>query len=132
MIHCSTENMKTILTTILSLIGVILISSCSTPGELPPFSSVRPGVAKEGTLTNPVLAQDASLAIRKVAGGNKRVIKFVVQQPVGQPGRKAWREIWVYDPKGATKQFIMTFREDGQGSADFQIQKMQNRVPGNS
>ena len=88
------------------------------------MSSVRPGVAKEGTLANPALAQDASLAIRKVAGGNKRVIKFVIQQPVGQPGKKAWREMWVYDPEGVKKQFIMTFREDGQGAADFQIQKM--------
>ena len=88
------------------------------------MSSVRPGVVSEGTLANPVLAQDASLAIRKLMGGNKRVIKFVIQRPVGQPGRKAWREMWVYDPEGVKAQFIMTFREDGQGSADFGIQKM--------
>jgi hypothetical protein len=116
--------MKTILITASSLIGALLISSCSIPGELPPLSSVRPGVAREGTLANPALAQDASLAIRKITGGNKRVNKFVIQQPVGQPGRKAWREMWIYDLEGANRPFIMTFREDGQGSADFQIQKM--------
>ena len=120
----STKNMKTILTTTFALIGVLVISSCSTPGELPPLSSVRPGVASEGTLANPALAQDASLAIRKTTGGNKRVIKFVIQQPVGQPGSKVWREMWIYDPEGKKQQFIMTFREDGQGSADFKIQKM--------
>ena len=116
--------MKTILTTTFALIGVLVISSCSTPGELPPLSSVRPGVASEGTLANPALAQDASLAIRKTTGGSKRVIKFVIQQPVGQPGSKVWREMWIYDPEGNKQQFIMTFREDGQGSADFKIQKM--------
>jgi hypothetical protein len=116
--------MKTILSTPISLIAVLFVSSCSIPGELPPLSSVRPGVVSEGTLANPALAQDASLAIRKIMGVNKRVIKFVIQQPVGHPGRKAWREMWVYDPEGAKKHLIITFREDGQGSADFQIQKM--------
>jgi hypothetical protein len=116
--------MKTIITVTIGLVSLLLIPGCSTPGELPPLSSVRPTVAGEGTLANPALAQDASLAIRKLMGGNKRVIKFVIQQPVGQPGRKAWREMWVYDPDGAKKQLVMTFREDGQGSADFQIQKM--------
>jgi len=113
--------MKTILLTTLTITLALLFVGCSTTtGELPPLSSVRPSNVGEGTLANPVLAQDASLAIRKVAGGNKRVI----QQPVGMPGKKAWREMWVYDPEGTPKQFIMTFREDGQGSADFEIQKM--------
>jgi len=117
--------MKILLSTAISLVFGFLIIGCGTPnGELPPLSSVHPGRASEGTLANPALAQDASLAIRKVAGGNKRVIKFIIQQPVGTPGKKAWRELWVYDPEGAKKQYIITFREDGQGSADFQIQKM--------
>jgi hypothetical protein len=116
--------MKTILTKATALTGLLFMSSCSTPGELPPLSSVRSTTASEGTLANSSLAQDASLAVRKLMGTNKRVIKFVIQQPVGQPGRKAWREMWVYDPEGVKKQLIMTFREDGQGSADFQIQKM--------
>jgi hypothetical protein len=99
--------------------------SCSSPsGELPPVSSVH-GVATEGTLANHALAQDASLSIRKLAGGNKPVTKFVIQQPVGMPGKKAWREVWVFDIKGKNPQrFLMTFREDGQGSTNFEIKKM--------
>jgi hypothetical protein len=114
----------TILPTITISLALIFTSCSPNTGELPPLSSVRPGNVGEGTLANPVLAQDASLAIRKIAGGNKKVIKFVIQQPVGMPGKKAWREMWVYDPEGTPKQFILTFREDGQGSADFEIQKM--------
>lgn len=26
---------------------------------------------------------------------------------------KVWRELWVHDPGGARKQFVMTFSEDG-------------------
>lgn len=112
--------------TLVALISVSLsVTFCSsTLGDLPPLSQVNT-VAKEGTLANHVLAQDASLAIRKIMGGrNKRVIKFVLQQPVGKPGNKAWREMWVYDPEGVKKMFIMTFKENGQGSADFAIKPM--------
>jgi len=110
--------------TALALIGALFICSCSNPDTLPPLSSVRAGVAKEGSLANTALTRDASLAIRKLTGGNKQIIKFVVQQPVGQPGHKAWREVWVYDPERAGIKFIMTFRENGQGSADFEIKRM--------
>ncbi len=30
----------------------------------------------------------------------------------------------MYDPEGRDQHFMMIFREDGQGSADFQIEKM--------
>jgi hypothetical protein len=115
--------MKTILSATIPFVCLMLISSCSTTGELAPVSSIRPRTVAEGTLANAALANDASLAIRKIAGGNKPVTKFVMQDPVGQPGRKAWREMWIYDIDGAHKPFIMTFREDGQGSANFEIQK---------
>jgi hypothetical protein len=115
--------MKIILSTSIALAGILLISSCSTPGELPPVSSIRSRTVAEGTLANPALVKDATLAIRKITGGSKPVTKFVMQDPVGQPGRKAWREMWIYDIDGAHKAFIMTFREDGQGSANFEIQK---------
>ncbi|MEM9282168.1 MAG: hypothetical protein AAGA96_10095 [Verrucomicrobiota bacterium] len=113
---------------ILSLV-VVAVSSVftgcvTTQDQLPPLSTVNT-VAKEGTLADHVLAKDASLAIRKImGGGSQRVIKFVLQQPVGSPGNMAWREMWVYDPEGTKKAFVMTFREDGQGSADFEIQPM--------
>jgi hypothetical protein len=115
--------MKIILSTTIALVSILLISSCSTPGELPPVSSIRQRTVAEGTLANPALVKDATLAVRKITGGNKPVTKFVMQDPVGHPGRKAWREMWIYDIDGAHKPFIMTFREDGQGSANFEIQK---------
>jgi len=117
--------MKSIFSILLSLALTLSITGCGTSGgELPPLSSVRPGVAGEGTLANSALTRDATLALRKHTGGNKEIIKFVVQKPVGKPGNKAWRELWVYDMPGAKKQFIMTFREDGQGSANFEVTGM--------
>jgi hypothetical protein len=125
--HISTfdeRKMKTIQTILIA--SLIALSGCATnPNELAPLSSVN-ATATEGTLTNHVLAQDASLAIRKIMNGNKKVTKFVLQQPVGPAGSKAWREMWVYDADGASQMFIMTFKEDGQGSADFEIERMSN------
>ena len=103
----------------------MMLASCSTSSsELAPLSSVSPTVASEGTLANHVLAQDASLAIREIEGSNKPVVKFVLQEPVGMPGNKAWREMWIFDPEGVKKHYIVTFREDGQGSANFELQRM--------
>lgn len=105
----------------------LLSASCSSPNNgdpLPPVSSIKPSVSREGSLANPPLTKDATQAIRKATGGNAKLIKFVIQQPVGTTGKKAWRELWMYDPGGTDQHFIMTFREDGQGSADFEIEKM--------
>ena len=97
-------------------------SSCSSSNTLAPLSTVEI-VAKEGTLANSVLAKDTSLAIRKLNGDRSaKVIKFVLQQPKGAIGRQAWREMWIYDPEGTRRSYVITFREDGQGSADFEIQ----------
>lgn len=93
------------------------------PGELPPVSSISQRTVAEGTLANQKLTNDATVALRKIAGGKKPVTKFVIQDPVGPKGRKAWREMWIYDIDGAHKPYIMTFREDGKGSAYFEIQK---------
>jgi hypothetical protein len=51
-----------------------------------------------------------------------KVLKFVIQQPVGAPGRKAWREMWIVMRPAGGAQFIATFREDGTGSANFEFQ----------
>jgi len=53
-----------------------------------------------------------------------KIFKFVVQQPVGVQGSRAWREMWIADPKGASNRFLITFTEAGLGAADFQIQPM--------
>ena len=118
----STVRMKIFLTTTVALIGLLIASSCSTQEELPIFA-VRPG-ASEGTLATPALAQDAMLKIRQSMGGSKRVKKYVIFDPIGQPGWKTWLEIWVYDPEGANTQFMITFREDGQDSVNLEIRKM--------
>jgi hypothetical protein len=105
----------------LFLITALALSSCSSPNRLLPLSSVRPSIAKEGTLANEQLVRDTTAAIHKLVGGTEPVSPFVIQKPVGPPGRKAWRELWVYDPKGRQQQFIITFQEDGKGSADYTI-----------
>jgi hypothetical protein len=105
----------------------LLSASCSSPNNgdpLPPVSSIKPNVSREGSLANPALTKDATQAIRKAVGGNAAIMKFVIQQPRGPVGKKAWREIWMYDPGGKDQHFLMTFREDGQGSAGFEIEKM--------
>lgn len=108
-----------------SVLGMML-SACapSDPSGLPPISSIPPTTTKEGSLANKALTQDATQAIRKVTGSSGALVKFVIQQPVGPVGKKAWREVWVHEPKGLEQSFILTFREDGQGSADFEIEKM--------
>ncbi|HTI99301.1 MAG TPA: hypothetical protein VL527_10500 [Dongiaceae bacterium] len=103
------------------LITALALASCSSPNSLPPLSSIRPSVATEGTLANEQLVRDTTAAIHKLIGGTESVVPFVIQKPVGQPGRKAWRELWVYDPAGRQQQFIITFQEDGKGSADYTI-----------
>lgn len=112
-------------------LGVLLISGCtSSQNTLPPLSSVKPGLAAEGTLANEKLIADASKAVFKIVGhsGKGKVItKFVVQKPVGPAGARAWREIWIYDIEGSNQAFIMTFKEAGVSSAVFEIRKF-NRL----
>lgn len=108
----------------------LLLSSCqSGPNGLPPVSSIPPSVAKEGTLANAKLVEDTSnalfdnLVISSTDRLQTRILKFVIQQPVGPAGRKAWREMWILMKDGsAGRRFIVTFSEDGAGSADFKIE----------
>jgi hypothetical protein len=50
----------------------------------------------------------------------------VIQQPVGPTGKKAWREVWVYDPQKSARAFTITFQEDGTGSASYAIEEMKS------
>jgi hypothetical protein len=116
--------MKPILT--LSILA-LLSASCSSSNSgdsLPAISSIKPSVSREGSLANATLTRDASQAIHRAMRGNAKIVKFVIQQPAGPAGKKAWREIWIYDPEAKDQHFIMTFREDGQGSTGFEIQKV--------
>jgi len=114
---------------ILRLIALFSISiaviGCQASNQLTPLSQVKAGVAEEGTLANAILIQDTESALRKVSGlPESKIIKFIIQQPVGKPGLKAWREIWVTNPDSNPQQYIITFKEDGAGSANFEIQTM--------
>jgi hypothetical protein len=87
-------------------------------------------VSKEGTIANAKLVEDATnafLAKLQIPEGerpNVKIWKFVIQQPVGPIGKKAWRELWVLKKDGkVSQQSIVTFREDGMGSADFQFEE---------
>ena len=125
--YCSVHKLK-----ILLLIASLLMIGCqSTHNRLAPVSRIPAGVAREGSLANEALIRDTSAAIYKqlnlsesdIAKGVK-IIKFVIQQPVGNVGRKAWRELWVYNPGSPdSASYIITFQEDGAGSADFIIQR---------
>lgn len=98
----------------------------SSATQLPPLSQMKPTVTSEGSLANAQLIADTTAGINTVLGGNAitadtKIMKFVIQQPVGTPGARAWREMWAVSgqPKGAT--FIVTFRETGMNGADFEI-----------
>lgn len=118
------------------LAAIVTISGCgsmdersSDAGDLAPISSIAPSVTSEGTLANEVLIQDATIALesvlsREILATGVSVIKFVIQQPAGTPESRAWREMWVVDPEGNSRSFIITFSEAGLGAADFQIQDM--------
>lgn len=122
------------LTHILLLTSICLIgASCqSTSSDLPPISKIKPTASKEGSLANQKLKSDAlagCLEVMKSRGYTQESLPsplaFVIQKPVGKTGSKAWREMWIFNNINIDdNNLIMTFREDGQGSASFEIQSM--------
>jgi len=103
-----------------------LISGCATSNELPPISEIEPSTAQEGSLANEKLIADATAGLQRAAGvpPSATIVKFAIQEPVGSPGSRAWRELWVVNPNTNARQYIITFREDGLGAADFEIREM--------
>ena len=125
--------MKTVLVRIACVASTLVFASCASSsgngGGLRPVSSIPPSVSKEGTIANPKLVEDATnallsgLHIPESERSTINLLKFVIQQPVGPSGKKAWREMWIVMKDGkAGGQFILTFQEDGNGSADFRIE----------
>jgi hypothetical protein len=114
----------------LLILSLACLTGCeTTPNELKPLSEVSPSVSREGTLANDVLVNDTTRAIKNILNiGSEETVeieKFVIQSPVGEIGNKAWREMWVTSPGGKnSKWFIITFREDGKRSANFEISEM--------
>jgi hypothetical protein len=86
-------------------------------------------VSEEGTIANAKLVEDATnalldeLRIPAAERSAVKILKFVIQQPIGATGKKAWRETWILMKEGkAGRQFIVTFQEDGTGAADFRFE----------
>ena len=122
--------MKTLIKKGTFLASVLLaLTACQSNGQLKPVSQIKPGVASEGTLANTKLVADTTAALESLPEGlnvepGARILKFVIQQPVGAQGSRAWREMWIADPEGASNRFLITFTETGLSAADFQIQPM--------
>lgn len=113
----------------LATLVALSLTGCQSNGQLKPVSQVKPGVAEQGTLANSKLVADTTAALEKLPQGHNVqvgaiILKFVVQKPVGQPGSRSWREMWIADPQGNAKQFLITFNETGANAADFRIQPM--------
>jgi hypothetical protein len=108
---------------------VALLTGCQSTQELEPVSQIKPSVAKEGSLANEKLTLDATASIQEITGTsvqNSEVIKFVIQQPVGDEGSRAWREMWLVKSSENKTQFLLTFKEAGIGAADFEITQMED------
>lgn len=111
------------------LIVLALMSGCKSTEKLTPLSKIQPGVAKEGSLANGKLISDAKAGLEDVFGAkikDSELLKFVIQQPVGDVGSRSWREMWIVKGSGDTTQYMMTFTESGLGAADFEIKPIES------
>ena len=110
-----------------SMMTSMMMFGCAASNQLPPLSQMPPSVASESSLANEQLTADTTAVLIKegYAQPNTQIVKFVMQQPKGSAGQRAWREMWVVNPKGDSERFVITFTEDGQNAADFEIQKAQ-------
>ena len=111
-------------------VALALISGCKSTEKLTPVSQIKPGVANEGTLANDKLISDAKAGLEQVVGSvinDSELLKFVIQQPVGEVGSRSWREIWIIKTSENTSQYLMTFTESGLNAADFVIKPMKRK-----
>ena len=104
----------------------MMLFGCANSNELPPISQIKPSVAEEGSLANKQLIADATAGLIASANiqADAKIIKFVIQKPVGTAGQRAWREMWIVSPENNSMRFIITFKEAGLNAADFEIKKM--------
>jgi hypothetical protein len=115
------------------LISFTFLAGCKSTDQLKPISQITPGIAKEGTLANMKLISDATIGLEGILGrniGESELLKFVIQQPVGQTGSRSWREMWIVKSPESKTEFMITFKEAGLGAAGFEIQQMNdNKCP---
>lgn len=112
----------------------IFLTGCKSTQELKPVSQISPSTAKEGSLANPKLISDATAGIQKLTDSqikSSEILKFVIQQPVGEVGFRSWREMWIVKSQGDDNQFLITFKEAGLDAADFEI-KVMNKSASNT
>jgi len=112
-------------------LAVIGLAACASQNSgktglelLPPISSISPGVSQQGSLANAKLIADTVSGLEKLSGQklqSSKILKFVIQKPVGTPGNRAWREMWVVPNVG---NYIITFSEDSLSAANFTIKAM--------
>lgn len=113
-----------------AIVFSLALAGCQSSGQLEPISKIKPNVASEGSLANERLISDTTAGLQKILGesaitSETKILKFVIQQPVGNPGTRAWRETWVVpSSQGAGAQFLITFKEAGLGAADFEIKSL--------
>lgn len=123
---------KLYIRTVLLLFVAVGVAACASQNSgktglelLPPISSIKPGVSQQGSLANAKLIADTTSELESLLGHNlqsSKILKFVIQKPVGKPGSRAWREMWVVPNKG---NYIITFGEDGSSATNFKIRAMQ-------
>ena len=90
---------------------------------------MKPTISSEGSLANEKLIFDTTAGLQKLLGesaitSETKILKFVIQPPVGNPGTRAWREFWIVSSQGTDAQFLITFKEVDLGAADFEIKKV--------
>lgn len=111
----------------LTVVMVAALVGCQSSNELPPISTIKPSVSAAGTLANTKLVSDTHTALEKMTGSSINIahlLQFVIQQPVGKPGSRAWREMWFIKSPGSAQQFLITFREAGLDAANFDIKRI--------
>lgn len=122
---------KLCIRTAVLVLAMVGLAACASQNSgktglelLPPISSIQPGVSKQGSLANAKLIADTTSALESSLGeklDSSKILKFVIQKPVGTPGNRAWREMWVVPNIG---NYIITFSEDGLSAANFKIKAM--------
>ena len=114
------------------IITFCLLAACQATNQLKPVSQIKPSVAKEGSLANERLIYDATNALIKLPNNNAaapdaQMLRFVIQQPIGNPGERAWREMWIAKTDAVSKSYIIMFKEQGLEAANFEISPMSNK-----
>lgn len=108
----------------MSLLLLGCATSSNTPSAEPQTKFVS---AVEGSLGNEKLISDVTAGLIEKANvpADAQILKLVIQQPVGAPGERVWREVWVVNPETDPVRFLITFTETGSG-VSFNVREAPN------